>query len=312
MALKIDNEIVHATATETIQQNSEAFTNGTNGAITVSSEKIMGDLQATSMLSEIANIIGGRDISASTNATVKALASRDENNIKLYWGTGSIEFKLTDAKRYGSDASAFSVAVGEQIGKGIVNYMLNSAISATVGAISSQASLIVGDGTAKATHSLLNSALVPFGDARDSLVCWVMQGKTYADLVDSGLGIATSNVAGGVVADGSVGTLGRPVYMTDSSALTMTAGVAILGLSKDAIAVVESASREFVSEVKAGGENLQFIIQGEGEFMLNAKGYSWNTGAGVNPSLPALATASNWTKKATDVKSTAGVILNVA
>lgn len=312
MALKIDEKIVHATATEVIMQNSDNFTTGTNGAIKVSSEAIMGDLEATSMLGEIANIIGGRDISASTNATVKALASRDENNIKLYWGTGSIQFKVTDATRYGSDAGAFSVAIGEQIGKGIVNYMLNGAISALSGSISSVSALVTGDGTATATHNLLNSALKPFGDARESVVCWVMKGVTYADLVDAGLGIATSNVAGGVVADGSVGTLGRPVYMTDSAGLDMATGVAILGLTVDAIKVVESASRTFVSELTGGTENIMYKIQGEGEFMVNVKGFSWKTASGTNPSATALATSTNWENKATDNKSLAGVILNVA
>jgi hypothetical protein len=319
MALKIDDKIVHATATEVIMQNGENFTNGTNGAITVSSEAIMGDLEATSMLGEIANIIGGRDISASSDAVVKQLATRDENNIKLYWGTGAIEFKVVDATRYGSDAEAFSVAIGEQIGKGIVMYMLNGAVAGLVGSISSQGDLITGDGASKVTHSLLNNALIPFGDARDSIVCWVMNGKTYADLVDAGLGIATSNVAGGVVADGSVGTLGRPVYMTDSTSLAMkstdgndTDSNGILGLSQSAINVVESASRTFANEIITGKENIMYRIQGEGEFLLNIKGYSWNTDAGTNPSLTALATKDNWTKKATDAKATAGILLNVA
>ena len=319
MALKIDDKIVHATATEVIMQNGENFTNGTNGAIKVSSEAIMGDLEATSMLGEIANIIGGRDINASTDATVKQLATRDENNIKLYWGTGAIEFKVVDATRYGSDAGAFSVAIGEQIGKGIVMYMLNGAIAGLMGSIGSQTALIEGDGSATVSHSILNKSLVPFGDARDTIVCWVMNGKTYADLVDAGLGIATSNVAGGVVADGSVGTLGRPVYMTDSSSLALvstdgnaTASNGILGLSVDAINVVESASRTFANEIITGKENIMYRIQGEGEFMLNIKGYSWLTASGTNPSPTALATSTNWEQKASDVKATAGVLINVA
>jgi len=312
MSLKIDNTIVHTTATEVIMQNSENFSVGTNGAIKVSSEAIMGDLESTSMLSEIANIIGGRDISASTNATVKALSTRDENNIKVYWGTGAIEFKMVDASRYGSDAGAFSVAVGEQIGAGIVKYMLNGAIASLVGAITANANAITGDGTATATHSLLNAGLKPFGDARESIVCWVMKGVTYADLVDSGLSIETSNVAGGVVANGSVGTLGRPTYMTDSDSLDMATGVAILGLSVDSIRVVESASRTFATEIITGKENIMQRIQAEGEFMVNVKGFSWKVASGTNPSTTALATKTNWERKATDLKSTAGVVINVA
>ena len=312
MALKIDNDIVHATATETIMQNTAAFEVGTNGAIRVATESIMGDLQSTSIIQEISSLIGRRNISADTDATVKAIDSRDENNIKMYWGTGAIEFKAVDATRYGANSEAFSAAIGEQIGKGIVAYMLNQAIGAMKGAISSVTSAISGDGTATATHALLNSALKPFGDARESIVCWIMKGSTYADLVGNGLTVQTDNVAGGVVINGSVGTLGRPVYMTDSDGLNMATGVAILGLTRDAIIATESATRQLISETVTGKENIKLRIQGEGEFLLNVKGYSWKTASGVNPTPAAIGTAANWEKKATDIKSTAGIILNVA
>lgn len=311
MALKIDEQIVHTTATETIMQNTEAFATSTNGAIVVATENVMGDLESTSMLGEIASLIGGRDISADDSLTAKSISSRDENNIKMYWGTGAIEFKLVDATRYGSNSDAFSVAIGEQIGKGIVTYMLNQAITATRACIAKDSGSVEGDGTATVTHSLLNKALKPFGDARDAIVCWVMKGATYADLVDSGLGIETSNVAGGVVANGSVGTLGRPVYMTDSDGLDMTTGVAILGLSVEAVRVVETATRQFINETVGGNTNLKLRIQGEGEFMLDVKGFSWTAGS-TNPSNSAIGTSTNWTQKASDLKSTAGVIVNVA
>lgn len=311
MALKIDNLVVHTTATETIMQNVEAFTAGTRGAITLGTEMIMGDLQETSMLSEIANLIARRDIGVDTVATVKNISSRDENNIKIYWGTGSIEFKAVDAKRYGTDAGAFSAAIGEQIGVGIVNYMLNNAIRACRASIQTVAGLVTGTGVATITHNLLNSALKPFGDARESIVCWVMKGATYTDLVGAGLGVATANVAGGIIADGSVGSLGRPVYMTDSDGLDMTAGVAVLGLTVEAVKIIESESREFLSEMVGGNENIKYRIQAEGSMMLNVKGYSWKTASGVNPTVATLGTAANWEKKATDNKSTAGVILNV-
>ena len=189
--------------------------------------------------------------------------------------------------------------------------LLNQTIRATRASIETVAALVTGNGTAAATHALLNTSLKPFGDARESIVCWVMKGSTYADLVDSGLGIATSNVAGGVVVDGSVGTLGRPAYLTDSDGLDMTAGVAILGLTVEAIVATETATRQFINEIIGGKENIKYRIQGEGEFMLNVKGYSWKTASGVNPTEASIGTAANWEQKATSVKSTAGVILNV-
>lgn len=312
MALKIDNEIVHTAATETIMQNVQAFAQQSNGAIKVMSENIMGDMQETSILSEIASLVGRRDIAADSALTPKNIDSRDENNIKLYWGTGAIEFKMVDATRYGSDAGAFSIAIGEQIGVGIVQYMLNSAIKGTRAAIETVGALVTGDGTAAATHVLLNDCLKPFGDARQSVVCWVMNGATHNTLVGSAIASGGADVAYGAIYEGTTGTLGKPTFVTDSEGLDMTVGVGVLGLTMDAIIATETATREFLSEMVGGNSNLKYRIQGEGEFMINVKGYSWKTASGINPTQANIGTAANWEKKATDNKSTAGVLLNIA
>lgn len=315
MALKIDNEVVHATATEMIMQNVEAFTAGTNGAITLGSQMISGDMLSSSMLAEISSLIARRDIAADTAATVKTVSSRDENTIKIYWGTGAIEFKAVDAKRYGTDAGAFSAAIGEQIGKGIITYALNAGISAVRASIQTQAGLITGDGIASITPALLNTSLKPFGDAQDSIVAFVMNGATYNDLVGAAIASTSSSVAYGAIYEGVTGTLGRPVFVTDASGLAMTVaaedGTAVLGLTVDAISIIESEVRDFMSEMVSGGENIKYRIQAEGSYALNVKGYSWKSASGTNPTIAAVGTAANWEKKATDVKSTAGVILFV-
>lgn len=313
MALKINNEIVHATATETIMQNVENFTAGTAGAITMSTEMISGDMLEMSMLSEIASLIARRDISADTAAAVKTVSTRDENTIKIYWGSGSIEFKAVDAKRYGTDAGAFSAAIGEQIGKGIVAYMVNAAISAVRASIESEATLVTGNGTGTITHTLLNSMMRPFGDARESIVCFVMDGAHYTDLVGTAVAnVGGADVAYGAIYSGSTGTLNRPVFVTDSAGLTMTTGYGVLGLTQDAVRIIESESREFLSELVGGNENIKYRIQAEGSLALNVKGYSWKTASGTNPTLATLGTKTNWELKATDKKSSAGVLLNVA
>lgn len=311
MALKIDNVVVHTTATETIMQNVEAFTAGTAGAITLGTQMISGDMLSESMLSEISSLIARRDITADTDATVKGVSSRDENTIKIYWGTGAIEFKTVDAKRYGSDAAAFSAAIGEQIGKGIVNYALNAGITAVRASIETQSTLVTGTGVAAITPTLLNSSLKPFGDASGSIVAFVMNGATYNDLVGQAIANGSADVAYGAIYTGTTGSLGRPVYVTDSAGLGMTAGVAVLGLTAGAVSIIESEAREFLSDIVTGKENIKYRIQAEGSFALNVKGYSWKTASGVNPTLATLGTKTNWELKATDKKSSAGVLLNV-
>lgn len=313
MALKIDNEVVKTAMTEVLLQNASNFTAGTAGAITLSSHYIMGDAEEYSQLAEIATLIGRRDITVDTDATVKAINSRDENNVIVYFSTGSIEFKKVDARRYGSDVAGFSAAIGEQIGVGFINFMLNTGISATVGAIQSEATAVTGDGTAALTFGLLNDSIAKFGDASGSIVAFVMNGAQFHKLVgDSITNYKVDSIAGGSINEGTVGTLGRPVYVTDAAGLLIDDTIdynAVLGLTVNALKLAESETREVFSEVVGGKENLKVRIQAESDVLLNVKGYSY-TGT-ANPTTVELQTSTNWSNVATDVKSTAGVLLKV-
>jgi hypothetical protein len=318
MALKIDTEIVKTAMTEVLMQNINNFNAGTNGAISLSSHYIMGDSADYSKLAEIANLVGRRDIAADTDATVKSLNSADSKSVICYFSTGSIEFKKVDARRYGSDVNAFSMAIGEQIGVGFMNYMLNRGIFAVRAAIeANKATLAAGDGTGTATYTLLNTGLSKFGDASGSIVAWVMNGKVFHDIVGDGLAnVHTDNVAGNIIATGTTATLGRPAFVTDADGLTMkdiSTGLvdttSILGLTANALEIAETEAREIFSETVGGKENLKLRVQGESDVLVTVKGYSY---AGTdNPTDAVLGLASNWTQSATDVKSTAGVLINV-
>jgi hypothetical protein len=311
VALKIDTQIVKTTMTEVLMQNIENFNTGTQGAITLSSHYIMGDSEDYSQLAEIAALVGRRDISVDTDASVKAVNSIDSTSVICYFSTGSIEFKKADERRYGSDTGAFSAAIGEQIGIGFVNYMLNRGIYAVRAAIEvGGANTVIGTGIVAATYSQLNSGLALFGDASGSIVAWVMNGATFHDIVGDGLAnIKTDNVAGGIVATGTTGTLGRPAFVTDAAGLGMTAGVAILGLTVNALELAETQAREIFSETVGGKENLKTRIQAESDLLVGVKGYSY--GGTDNPTDAVLGLKTNWSQSATDVKSTAGILINV-
>ncbi|MCF6207687.1 MAG: major capsid protein [Sulfurovum sp.] len=311
MALKIDNEIVKTAMTEVLMQNVQNFNQGTNGAIILSSHYSMGDMEEYSMLAEIANLVARRDIAADTAAPVKTLSSVDENNVIVYFSTGSIEFKRVDARRYGSDVGAFSVAIGEQIGVGFTNSMLNRGLMAARAAIESQGvATVVGDGTAVASYTLLNDGLKLFGDASNSIVSWVMTGAAYHELIGDALTSYTiDSVAGGIINAGSVGSLGRPVYVTDSASLAMTTGTGILGLTAGALKIAETDTRDVFSEIVGGKENLKMRIQAESDVLIGVKGYSYTKTA--NPDDTLLGNKTSWNKVATDIKSTAGILVNV-
>lgn len=318
MALKIDDALVKTAMTETLMQNISNFNEGTNGAIVLSSHYIMGDTETYSKLAEIANLVGRRDITSSADATVKAINSKDSKSVICYFTTGSIEFNKVDARRYGSNSEAFSMAVGEQIGIGFVNYMLNRGIFAVRAAIeANKATLAAGNGTATATYALLNTGLSKFGDASKSIVAWVMTGKVYHDIVGDGLAnMKTDEVAGGIIATGTTATLGRPAFVTDSAGLVMkdiATGLvdttSILGLTVGALEIAETEARDAIAEVVGGKENLINRIQVESDVLVGVKGYTY-TGAD-NPTDAVLGGAANWSQSSTDTKAGAGILINV-
>lgn len=318
MALKIDTEIVKTSMTETLMQNVADINAGTAGAIVLSSHYIMGDAMEFSKLAEIANLVGRRDITVDTDATVKAVNSADQKSVLCYFSTGSIQFKKADERRYGSDVGAFSVAIGEQIAVGFINYMINRGIFAVrAGIEANKATLANGDGTATATYSLLNGALAKFGDASGSIVAWVMTGKVFHDIVGDGLAnVKTDNVAGSIIATGTTATLGRPSFVTDSAGLVMkdiATGLvdttSILGLTANALEIAETEAREVFAETVGGKENLKTAIQAESDVLLTVKGYTY--GGADNPTDAVLGASANWTQSATDAKATAGVLVNV-
>jgi len=310
MALKIDDEIVKTSMTEVMMQNIAEFNDATRGGITLSTEYFMGDAIDVSKIAEIANLVAGRDPTSDADATVKGVSSVDEHNIAIYFTTGSIEFKNVDARRYGSDADAFSRAIGVQIGIGFLNYVVNRGVMAATAAMTSEASIVTGNGTAAVSYELMNDALAKFGDASGSVVAWVMKGVTYHALNKDGItNVITDNIAGSIVRTGETPALGRTVFVTDATGLSMTAGVAVLGLTVGGVAIIERMARQIVSDTVGGSANIKTTIQAEGEASLDIKGYTFT--GGDAPDDATLGAAANWSLAATDVKSSAGVILNI-
>jgi hypothetical protein len=312
MALKIDSEIVKTSMTEVLMQNIQNFTNGTNGAIQLDTDYIIGDFEEVSGIKEIANIVARRDPTSNGAAPIKNIDSIDQNNVKVYFGTGAVEFKLVDAERYGSNSDAFSMAIGEQVGIGLTNFMLNQMISAAVGALGSNTGIITGDGTADINFGILNDGLSKLGDASQSIVAWVANGNQYHKLM--GDAIANYNidsVTGGSIVEGTTASLGRPIYVTDATGLQGVAvGEAVLGLTVGGVRGAETSARNIFSEIVTGQENLKYRIQAESDVLLRVKGYGF-TGT-ANPGATDLEDPTNWGKVATSDKSTAGILVNVA
>jgi len=178
------------------------------------------------------------------------------------------------------------------------------------------------DQSASASNTLgvsyLINALARFGDAAEDIAAWAMHSKAFYDLMGEQATNITDRLAGATIYEGTVGTLGKPVVVTDSAELVKTDGITsgtdsyyTVGLTPMALGVVQDGQPTQSNGVNRGNENLEWEIQGEHDFTTMVKGYDY-TDTTVNPDDDALGTAGNWNNVMADVKSTAGVIIEHA
>ena len=109
-----------------------------------------------------------------------------------------------------------------------------------------------------------------------------------------------------------VDILGKAVVVTDAPALretpaTSTNDIKVLSLAAGGIVVHDANDLITNIETSNGSQRIKTTFQADYTFGLGLKGYAWNT-AVSSPTDAELGTGSNWTKIATSVKHTAGVL----
>jgi len=313
---KIYNEEFYGGMVETLTQNADAFNAASNGALKLVPTRRKGDQVKESFLKLIANLITRRD-TTSVAAVTDLKAEMGENiAIKINRKIGPIAQTLDAWRKVGLDSSQLSFVVGQQVGQAVAVDYINTALSALVTALLTQATAGFdhsAESPTTMTHSALVSGMGKLGDAAGRIVCYVMHSKPYFDLMGQSIADKIFEVAGVTIREGTIATFGKPTIVLDSPALTNVTPTPddfyVLGLVPGAATVEESEEREIVSDVITGLENLVGRVQGEYAFNLGIKGFTWDSAAGVQPTDAALATAANWDLTATSIKDGPGVII---
>ena len=208
------------------------------------------------------------------------------------------------------DPAEAGMAFGEQVGMAKFQYMLNSALSATVGAITNQGATGVYDGTAgNASLDSLNNASRLFGDRAGAIQAWIMHSKSQHDIYGNALQNSNrlftfDNVQ--VMEDG----FGRILVMTDSPALFFdnsgTDNYYQVGLVSGGVMIDDNGDSRVYEETQTEFDNAKQIIKEEASFNLGIKGYQY--GGTTQPSDADIALGANWSQVMTSFKDTAGVI----
>ncbi|WP_372572907.1 major capsid protein [Ruegeria jejuensis] len=311
--MQVFEQYAYGSATETIAQQVDLFNEATRGAITLVAAQNEGDYSTETFWKEIAGLTRRRDAYGSGAVAAVALAQEAHTGVKIAGGTPPIAFEPQQLSWIQKSPDEAGVVIGEQLGRGMVGDMINSAVRSAVAAVGNNAA-VIHDGTAgTATRGGLVTAAGKFGDRMGDIVVWVLHSKVMTDLYGENLTNTNRLFDIGTIAVMEDG-FGRPLVMTDSADL-ITTGTPdtyhTLGLSAGAVAIEDNGDLFTNIETSNGNENIARTFQAEYTFNSKVKGYSWDkANGGASPTDVELATGTNWDKVATDDKNTAGVLLN--
>jgi hypothetical protein len=303
---------------EELSQNANAFNGASANAIQLIGKEQLGAYSKAAFWKTISTLVARRDITSTSAATALAATQNDEISVKVHRKIGPVDVAFDALRAIGVGDREFSFQLGQHVAKAKLENMLNTALIAAEAAIEGNSAMnkdVTGETTKTITTDYLVQTLAKMGDMGDKVVAWVMHSKPYYNLVSEQITAKIVNVADKVVYGGSPATLGRPVIVTDASALTDANGSAtdtynVLGLVSGAVTVVESEQEQIVTQTVTGLENLVLRLQGEFAINVGVLGFEWDiANGGATPTDATLGTTTNWDQVATSDKHTAGVRL---
>lgn len=291
----------------TLQQEVDLFNAATKNAIMLTSVMFQGDKNELAAFESIASLVGNRDPSAVGANSEHALAELLKIDIKVGWGLPNITYTNASFDWTQRDPKEAGTLFGEEVAKGAMGYMLNSALTAYVASVDGVN--VTYDGTAAvASLDSLNLGAGKFGDRQADIAAWVMHSKSVNDIYGQALANSNQLFTFGtirVVEDGH----GRPLIMTDSDALHFdnagTENYFQCGIVVGGISVQEQGDYRNYTVTDMAPVNPRELLTATGSFGLGLKGYTFNA-AIVQPSDADLALVTNWTVVG-GVKDSAGV-----
>lgn len=302
---------------ETIQQNVDGFNQASANTLPMLTDGHIGDYYKETFFDVISSLVTRRDTTSTAAVTDLAPTTDEFVGVKRNYKIGPVANTLDAWRKIGKDQGELSFILGQQIARAVPQYMLNAALTALEGKLDSVAALEQSNTGATITTEGLVQAMAKVGDASSRLACIVMHGKVYHDLLLDQITDAVYRADGVAIMQGTPATLGRPVLVTDSSALVETDGVSsgvdaysTLILFPGAAVTKISEPPAVVTALVTGLENLVYRFQGEGAYTLQLRGCEWDVAnGGANPTDNAIGTATNWDTQVADNKLLPGVIL---
>ena len=287
---KIYHDQVQAGFIETLMQNSDAFNAASSGAIMLQTMQSRGDYMQRAFYKSISSLVSRRDHTddGSTPATALKLEQDEEISVRLQRKVGPVDVTRNAMRSIGENPQRASFIIGTQAAKGAQVTMVNAGLLAAVTALGNTAAVThdtwTGSPSAGMSTAALINGLSKAGDSQQGVVLWVMHSSKFFELMAAQAATpATDNVAGFVIANGNVLTLGRPTLVIDSPSLlagtSPTESYYTLGLRQGAVELLLTTAMDMATTTVLGNEQLTERIQGEFDFKLGVDGFKWDTTA---------------------------------
>lgn len=309
--------------TEVVEQASIEMGSGSAGTINMISNNQRGEFERESFFSHVNGLVSRRDNTSLADVADKDMAQGELVQVKINTKIGPVAKTLDSFKKIGEDPSLMSFALGQMYGVDIVLDYLNTALTSVVTAMKSETGMVLdivnsGETVKTPTYQYLVRGLALMGDRASRVKAWVMPSKTYFELMEDSITDKITNVADVAIYQATIGSLNRPVLVTDSPALVdmdpTNDGLSdpiyrILGLTEDAVSVNQSEDSTIYSEIVTGKESLFMRLQGETAHTIGIRGFAY-TGT-ANPTDAELAATANYSYSFGDIKSGPGVCIEV-
>ena len=316
-------EFFNAGLRETLDQNVDVFNANSGGALELVTEGSTSDFQKTRFVDRFSNLSTRRDDESNASVTPQALTQSDDIDVRVKRRSDPIQQSVDSLRDAGLSREEMSVIIGNQAGEDIAQDYTNTALLCLVAALQKQNDTYLdksGDASNTLDNALMNEGLGKFGDNRGALEVAIMHSKAFTDLTGNNIDSSGDQVEFATIYQESVGSFNRIVIVTDSADLVETDGISAgtdsyktLLLQQGAFQVQETRTMEMFEDLKTGNENVTVEMQGEHDFTVSMKAFSWDEASGGrNPTDSALGTASNWNAVVDNYKDFPGVVVEHA
>ncbi len=313
--LAVYSEYTYTAFTETLAQQVDLFNAASGGTLILRSAANQGDYSDKAFWAKVQGLVRRRNAYGSGAVAEKNLQHLIETMVKIAAGTPPVRIDPGMLNWIQQNEEVAGAVYGQQLAKDTLADMLNTALLIYVAALTGEAGVYEDVSATDTTFNTLLAGSSKFGDASAAIAGWAMHSKSMFDIFGAALTNTNQLFNFGTVNVTQDG-FGRPFIVTDSPSLINVTPTPdthfIAGMVQGAVTI--EMNGDFIQnvETKNGDENIVRTIQSEWSYNAGVKGYTWDKATGgKSPNDAALATANNWDKIASDIKNTAGILLQV-